>query len=285
MRRWCRAVAVSAAVALPLCGAGRPLAALDRPVTQPAAGAANTLTEAEAAAGWALLFDGKTTTGWRGFKKEKCPDGWQVVDGTLDRVKGGGDLITVGVYDSFELVLDYRISPAGNSGVMYHVTEDADRPAFSGPECQIEDNADAHDPELSGWCYALYRPAIDPKTGKPLDTTNPTGQWNTLRILIDGPHVEHWMNGVKYVEYELWSKDWDAGGQDKVYKMAEVRHCEVGAYLPAGPWRGSRVPEHQDPAAHQEMTPRHDPSAGFARSGPLIRPRASSQIFDLRRRA
>jgi len=169
----------------------------------------NTLTDAEKVAGWKLLFDGKTTTGWRGFKKTACPPGWQVIDGTLDRVKGGGDVITIDQYDSFELVLDWRISKAGNSGVMYHVIEEEDRAAKTGPECQLLDNVDGEDPQRAGWCYALYQPPIDPKTGKPLDTTKPVGQWNTLRILIDGPHVEHWMNGVKYVEYELWSDDWN----------------------------------------------------------------------------
>jgi hypothetical protein len=183
------------------------------PATQPASaaepGAAkpNTLTVAEKAAGWRLLFDGKTTAGWRGFKKSECPDGWKVIDGTLDRVSKSGDIITVDQFDSFELVLDWRISKAGNSGVMYHVVEEEDRAARSGPECQLLDNVNGEDRQLAGWCYGLYQPPIDPKTGQPLDTTRPFGQWNTLRILIHGPHVEHWMNGTKYIEYELWSDD------------------------------------------------------------------------------
>ncbi len=178
------------------------------PATRPVA-AMNTLTDAETAAGWKLLFDGNTTAGWRGFKKDKCPPGWQVIDGTLDRVNKGGDIITVDQYASFELILDWRISRRGNSGVMYHVTEDDDRAAKTGPECQILDNIEGEDPQRAGWCYALYAPPMDPKTGKPLDTTKPVGEWNTMRILVNGPHVEHWMNGVKYVEYELWSDDWN----------------------------------------------------------------------------
>jgi hypothetical protein len=169
----------------------------------------NSLTDAEKAAGWKLLFDGKTTAGWRAYKKDKCPPGWQVADGTLDRVNKAGDLITVDQYASFELVIDWRISRKGNSGVMYHVTEEEDRSAKTGPEVQILDNIEGEDPQRAGWCYALYAPPIDPKAGKPLDTTKPVGQWNTMRILVDGPHVEHWMNGVKYVEYELWSDDWN----------------------------------------------------------------------------
>lgn len=185
-----------------------PFAKAAEPTTRPAA-AMNTLTDAEKAAGWKLLFDGKTTEGWRGYKKPNCPPGWQVVDGTLDRVGKAVDLITVDQYESFELVLDWRISRKGNSGVMYHVTEDGDRAARTAPECQLLDNVEGEDPQRAGWCYALYAPPIDPATGKPLDTTKPVGQWNTLRILINGPHVEHWMNGVKYVEYELWSDDWN----------------------------------------------------------------------------
>jgi hypothetical protein len=181
------------------------LPAADKPDPAP-----NTLTAAEQAAGWKLLFDGKTTAGWRGFRKDKCPDGWQVIDGTLDRVKQSGDLVTTEHYASFDLVFDWRIARTGNSGVMYHVLEDVDRPGFSGPEYQLLDNVEGADPQRAGWCYALYQPPLDPRTGKPLDTTHPVGQWNTSRILVDGTHVEHWMNGVKYVEYELWSDDWNA---------------------------------------------------------------------------
>ena len=169
----------------------------------------NTLSAAEKAAGWKLLFDGKTTAGWRGYRKDKVPEGWEVIDGALDRVRRSGDLVTVDPYASFDLTVDWRISPGGNSGIIYHVTEDYDEPGMSGPECQILDNVHGGDPTLAGWCYGLYQPPIDLKTGKPLDATRPAGQWNTTRILVDGPHVTHWMNGVKYVEYDLWSDDWN----------------------------------------------------------------------------
>lgn len=169
----------------------------------------NTLTADEKAAGWKLLFDGKTTNGWRGYQKEKVPDGWKVIDGTLDRVTNCGDLVTLDKYASFELTVDWRISTGGNSGIIYHVTEDYPEPGMSGPEYQLLDNGVAPDPTLAGWCYGLYVPPIDRRTGKPLDTTHPAGQWNTSRILVNGSHVTHWMNGVKYVEYELWSPDWN----------------------------------------------------------------------------
>ncbi len=216
MPRWTRTLFALATTTLSLVAIDRSLTAEEKPAvastvpsTQPAADM-NTLTDAEKAAGWKLLFDGKTTTGWRGYKKEKVPDAWQVIDGALVRVKRGGDLITIEKYESFDLVLDWRISKAGNSGVIYHATEEDVSAAHTAPECQILDNVDGADPQRAGWCYALYQPPDDPKTGKPLDTTNPVGQWNTMRILVDGNHVEHWMNGVKYVEYELGSDDWNS---------------------------------------------------------------------------
>lgn len=206
MRHWTKLAVVSGTLALPLSPAT--LHAADAPAAQPAT-QLNTLTEAEKAAGWKLLFDGKTLEGWRPYKKDKAMSGWKVVDGCLTRIdKGTGDIVTTDQYGSFELVLDWKIAPEGNSGVMYHVADGARGAAYSGPECQLEDDWHAHDPKLSGWCYGLYEPPIDPKTGKPLNTTKPAGEWNTLRILVDGSHVEHWMNGVKYLEYEWWSDDW-----------------------------------------------------------------------------
>ena len=88
----------------------------------------NTLTTQEKADGWKLLFDGKTTYGWRGFKKSKMPDGWKVVDGTLARIGGGGDVVTTQKFANFELLVDWKISPAGNSGIMYRVSEDFGAP-------------------------------------------------------------------------------------------------------------------------------------------------------------
>lgn len=180
----------------------------DKPVTGATVGP-NTLTSEEKAAGWKLLFDGKTTDGWRGYRNEKAPDGWKVIDGTLDRVTNCGDLITRDKYASFDLTVDWRIARGGNSGIMYHITEDYPEPGMSGPEYQLLDNLNGGDPTLAGWCYGLYVPPLDPKTGKPLDTTRPVGEWNTSRILVDGSHVTHWMNGTKYVEYDLWSPDWN----------------------------------------------------------------------------
>lgn len=162
----------------------------------------NTLTEKEKQAGWKLLFDGKTTGGWRNYRKDGISDGWKVIDGALTRAeKGAGDIITVDQYDSFELCLDYKISKGGNSGLMYHVTEEGQAPWHSGPEVQIQDNKDGHDPQKAGWLYQLY-PAET-------DATKPAGEWNTLRILITPTKCVHTMNGVKYCEYVKGSDDWN----------------------------------------------------------------------------
>jgi hypothetical protein len=169
----------------------------------------NTLTDQEKSDGWKLLFDGRTTDGWRNFKKKTVSDGWKVVDGALCRMdKTAGDIITDGEYDNFILELDYKVPEHANSGVMTRVSEDGRTTWATGIEYQLLDNTDPKaDPQKAGWAYALYKPEIDPKTGKPLDATKPIGHWNHVKIVYDGSHVEHWMNGVKYCEFELGSDD------------------------------------------------------------------------------
>ncbi len=172
----------------------------------PGQGAANTLTPAEKAAGWRLLFDGATTAGWRGFKKTEMPAGWTIEAGALTRTGAGGDIVTVDQFESFELVFEWTAPARGNSGVFFHVTEDVASVWQSAPEYQILDNAGHKDglaPETSaGADYALHAPVKD--------VTKPLGQWNESRIVVTGAHVEHWLNGVKLLEYELWSPDWTA---------------------------------------------------------------------------
>lgn len=169
--------------------------------------AMNTLTPQEKSAGWKLLFDGHSLAGWRGYKAKTAPEGWKAVDGALTRVGKAGDLITTDQYDDFELRLEWKIPKGGNSGVFFHVTEEGgDQAYFTGPEMQVLDNAghkDGQNPLTSaGSNYALHAPSRD--------VTRPAGEWNEVRLLVKGPHVEHWLNGVKVVEYELWSPDWEA---------------------------------------------------------------------------
>ncbi|MEO6181521.1 MAG: DUF1080 domain-containing protein [Verrucomicrobiota bacterium] len=169
----------------------------------------NTLTPAEKKDGWKLIFNGKDFTGWHNFKAEGVQKGWQVKDGTLVCVDphNAGDIVTTDKFDWFELELDYNIAVAGNSGIMFHVTDEGEKPWQTGPEIQLEDNQKARDPQRCGWLYALYRPPVDPKTNKPIDATKPAGEWNHMRIVITPEKCEHIVNGVKYFEYVLGSED------------------------------------------------------------------------------
>ena len=172
----------------------------------------NTLTKTEKAAGWKLLFNGQDFSGWHNFKTNSIRPGWQVKDGTLvcSDPHNAGDIVTPGQYDWFELQIDYNISEAGNSGIMFHVTDEGRSAWATGPEFQLEDNVKAADPVRCGWLYALYQPPIDPKTGNILDATKPVGEWNHIRLLITPKKCIHEINGVKYFEYVLGSEDFNA---------------------------------------------------------------------------
>lgn len=156
---------------------------------------------------WTWLFDGQSTDAWRGFKRDTMPGGWQIVDGALTRVAGGGDIITREKFTDFELEFEWQVPAGGNSGVMYRVVENDDvRYTYeSGPEYQILDNAGHRDgltaETSAGSAYALYAPVRD--------VTNPPGEWNTSRIISHGDHVEHWLNGVKLLEFTIGSADWN----------------------------------------------------------------------------
>lgn len=168
----------------------------------------NTLTAAEAAEGWTLLFDGRTTTGWRGFKSPSFPStGWVVEDGTLRHVKGqgGGDIITTEQYDNFDFQLEWKISPAGNSGIKYLIDENL-TPGRSGLGFEMQVLDDERHPDakagkggnrIAGALYDLIAP-----TNRVL---HPVGQWNHARIVSRNGRVEHWMNGSKIVEFEIGS--------------------------------------------------------------------------------
>ena len=173
---------------------------------------ANTLTAVEKAAGWQLLFDGRSLNGWHNFKKDGVRPGWQIKDGTLVCADphNAGDIVTSNQFQWFELQLDYNISEAGNSGIMFHVTEAGKAVWATGPEFQLEDNVKAADTQRCGWLYALYQPPLNPITGKTLDATKPVGEWNHVRLLVTREKCEHEINGVKYFEYVLGSDDFNA---------------------------------------------------------------------------
>lgn len=174
--------------------------------------APNSLTPEEKKTGWRLLFDGKTTKGWRGYNKKTIPAGWKVIDGVLARVSGGeggkgagggDDIITLDQFDNFELRLEWKVVSWGNSGVLYRVVEGARTSWHVSPEMQVLDNTPhktRKKSQLAGSLYDLYAPAKD--------VTRPVGEWNEARLVANGNHVEHWLNGVKLLTYELNSKDW-----------------------------------------------------------------------------
>ena len=202
---------------------------------QPQAPENNTLTDAEKAAGWQLLFDGKSFDGWHKFKQEGMGPGWVIEDGAMAKKEGGGDIVTSNKFSWFELQLDYNITDGGNSGVMYHVTgeENANWPTwYTGPEFQLLDNVNGRDAmprQMSGWLYGLYAPPDDPKTGLPLDTTKPVGQWNHIRLLVTPEKCEHDMNGVKYFEYVLHSPDFNARvARSKFSQMPPFAKSDTG---------------------------------------------------------
>lgn len=185
----------------------------------------NTLSDAEKAAGWRLLWDGQTTTGWRAAKTESFPRrGWQMSNGVLTVLPsdggestGGGDIISQERFSEFELLVDFKITEGANSGIKYFVQPNL-RPidkvtgkptaigSAIGLEFQILDDVRHPDAKLGkngnrtiGSLYDLIPAAADKKT-------NPIGEWNTARIVVTGQHVEHWLNGQKVLEYERGSE-------------------------------------------------------------------------------
>jgi len=172
----------------------------------------NTLTEAERQAGWRLLFDGRSLDHWRGYRRPQTPEGWQAEGGALTRVGAGGDLITTETFGDFELVVDWKISHGGNSGIFYRATEEGGAPYESGPEFEIRDNAFwLDDPYTSGANYGLHPPTRD--------ATRPVGYWNHARIVVRENHVEHWLNGERIVDYELHSPEWRKQIEASKYRL------------------------------------------------------------------
>lgn len=172
--------------------------------------------------GWKDLFDAKTLNGWRTYKN-KPADAWSVADGNL-YCKGNetnksdmrADLITNDQYENFEFEMEWKISKAGNSGIMYMVTEEFDAAYQSGPEYQLIDDVDFPE-KLESWQKTAANYAMDSAVGaKP----NPVGEWNHTKIVVNKGHVEHWLNGKKVVEYELWTDEWKKKKNEGKWKDA-----------------------------------------------------------------
>ena len=182
----------------------------------------NRLSAADQAAGWRLLFDGVSTKGWRGFGKPAgTTNGWVVEDGWLRHPKttgqdskGSGDIITVETFNDFDLRFDWKVSAGGNSGVKYLVVENRDGPIAH--EYQVIDDV-KHPDALIGahrTTGALYD-VIPAPANKPM---KPAGQISSGRILVNGNHVEHWLNGTKIIEYELGSAAMKEGKAKSKFK-------------------------------------------------------------------
>lgn len=201
----------------------------------------NQLTESERRGGWRLLFDGKSTNQFRNYQQPKISDGWRIKDGALVRAaRGAGDIISKEKFGEFELTLEYRISKGGNSGLMFHVTEEAKRPWQTGPEVQIQDNQDGHDPQKSGWLYQLYKP-VKPKwairfeqqvgltSPAVVDATRPAGEWNHLYLRVTKGQSEVALNGVSYYYFRKGSKDWNERvAKSKFSKFPLFGKADVG---------------------------------------------------------
>jgi hypothetical protein len=180
------------------------------------AGTPNTLTDAERAGGWELLWDGRTNRGWRSARGQEFPKGgWEIADGVLAVVetggaesRAGGDIVTDRAFEAFELRLEFRLTPGANSGIKYYVDTELNKAEGSaiGLEFQLLDDALHPDAKAGrdgnrtlGSLYDLI-PAAAGKKVKPI------GEWNEARIVSDGRHVEHWLNGAKVLEYERGSE-------------------------------------------------------------------------------
>jgi hypothetical protein len=186
---------------------------------------ANRLTDAEKKQGWVLLFNGENLNGWRQCNGTGMPANWAVDDQSMKVFTGegkkpgqgaGGDIVYgVRTFRNFELSIDWKTEKAGNSGIFFNVREVPGKPIYyAAPEVQVLDNVDATDNKLpshlAGSLYDML--AADPKTVKPV------GEWNTIVIRVKDGKVTHTQNGVKVVEYTLWTPEWDAMVQNSKFK-------------------------------------------------------------------
>jgi hypothetical protein len=165
---------------------------------------------------WRVLFDGTSLKDWKGFKTDTVPAGWKIEDGTLAKDALVSDIVSRDEFGDFELELEWKIGEAGNSGIFYRGTEEYDKVYWSAPEYQLLDDIKGADNKTrltcAGAAYALYP--------SPAGHLKPVGEWNRTRIVARGSHIEHWLNDVKLLEYELGSPDW----------TAKVKASKFGAY-------------------------------------------------------
>lgn len=193
--------------------------------------APNQLTDQEKAAGWKLLFDGHTTHGWHTFKKTTFPSkGWLVEDGWLHCLgENGGDVVSEGTYEQFELTWEWKLAPKGNSGLKYFVFDS--RPSALGHEYQMLDDDLHPDAKLgegkrvTASFYDVLKPTVKPPS-------KPMGEINQSKVVVKGAHVEHWLNGVKVLDYELDSPALKAAiAKSKFKSTPDFGHRAPGHFL------------------------------------------------------
>jgi hypothetical protein len=190
----------------------------------------NELTAKEKKEGWKLLFDGTTMNGWRTYQNKQT-DNWDVKNGELycktEGVTKRADLITADKYENYELQIDWKISPKKNSGIIYMVTEDNGATYESGPEYQLIDDlgypAKLDDKQLSGSNYDMNAPSE--KVAKP------AGEFNHTKIVINKGHVEHWLNGTKVVDYQLWTPEWEKTKANSKWKDVKTYGMSKTGYI------------------------------------------------------
>lgn len=212
--------------------------------------APNTLTPEEQTAGWKLLFDGASMDGWRGYGRQDLPDTWVVLDGVMTHeTEGGnmdgGDIVTVEEFTDFELTFDFMVGPSGNSGVFYRVREADGKGLWQvAPEYQVLDDP-AYGPS-DDWDPVKHR------TGENYDlqanddrTVHPVGEWNSGRIVVQGTHVEHWLNGRLVVAYEYHTPEWEALVANSKFAAEE--------YYARAPRGSIGLQDHGTPVSYRNM--------------------------------
>jgi len=203
-------------------------------VARSQASVANQLTAQEKAAGWTLLFDGKTFAGWRGLGYDSVPTAhWTIVDGAIRKLPSGviprmpdgqpsvgGDLMTIATFRDFELAWEWKVVPGSNSGVKYNVSEEfslakASNHAALGFEYQILDDSLNEDNKLASHRAGALYDLLPPSDKKVL---KPVGDWNSSRLVFRGNHGEHWLNGVKVVDFDLGTPRMDSALAKSKYR-------------------------------------------------------------------
>ena len=196
------------------------------------------------ASGWVDL---NSADAWRGYRRNDLPPGWRFdsVTRELTRVRGGGDIITRAQFMDFELELEWKVVPRGNSGIFFRANEGTGRIYENAAEMQVLDNVGNHEGPnpitAAGSNYALH--------GAVRDVALPGGEWNRARIVARGPRVEHWLNGVKLFEYELWTDEWKAKvaaskfAQWPTYALARRGHIGLQDHGDVVSFRNIRVRE------------------------------------------